>query len=183
MLVTSFVLALSVSIDAFGIGITYGLKSTNVSRISKIILFIISVSFTLISTFIGTNLTYILPNSSIKIIGSTILIGIGLWSLYQAMNSPISFDFDKSNDIDWKESIFLGTALSIDSIGVGISSSFVGINPIVFSIFVATFQLIFLFIGKFASLKIISISKLPENTWAKASGILLIIIGILKFWV
>ena len=39
----SLILALSSSIDSFGIGITYGLKSTKISLLGKIILFVISI--------------------------------------------------------------------------------------------------------------------------------------------
>ena len=41
MLLNCILLALSVSIDSLGIGITYGIKNTKISLIGKIILFII----------------------------------------------------------------------------------------------------------------------------------------------
>ena len=41
MLLTYLVLAISVSIDSLGIGITYGLRNTKITKLAKIILFII----------------------------------------------------------------------------------------------------------------------------------------------
>jgi putative Mn2+ efflux pump MntP len=58
MLLSYIILAISVSIDSFGIGITYGIKKTYIYTISKIILFVMS----FILTFIAVNLGVILRN-------------------------------------------------------------------------------------------------------------------------
>ena len=41
-MVNSILLAISSSIDSLGIGVTYGIKNTKISKLSKIILFVIS---------------------------------------------------------------------------------------------------------------------------------------------
>ncbi len=56
--------------------------------------------------------------------------------------------------IDAKEAIYMGIALSIDSICVGICSSVIGYNSYIFPILVASFQLIFLSFGKLIGEKI-----------------------------
>lgn len=214
MPLTCLLLALSVSIDSFGIGITYGLRNTKISILPKILLFIISVFFTTFSIFLGNLLTDILPKNYVKLIGSILLFFIGLWIIYQAIKKdnkntilstnkepkiysfiikflgitikivrdPKSSDLDNSKTIDWKEAIFLGIALSIDSIGVGIGGSIIGVNSFLFPILVASFQLIFLSLGKNISVKIFKLYKLPENIWSIISGILLIIIAIFKYF-
>ena len=214
MLLTCLLLALSVSIDSFGIGITYGLRNTKISILPKILLFIISVFFTTFSIFLGNLLIDILPKNYVKLIGSILLFFIGLWIIYQAIKKdnkntilstnkepkiysfiikflgitikiirdPKSSDLDNSKTIDWKEAIFLGIALSIDSIGVGIGGSIIGVNSFLFPILVASFQLIFLSLGKNISVKIFKLYKLPENIWSIISGILLIIIAIFKYF-
>ena len=53
MLLTYLVLAISVSIDSLGIGITYGLRNTKITKLAKIIVFIISVLVTAFSVCIG----------------------------------------------------------------------------------------------------------------------------------
>ena len=50
---SSMFLAISSSIDALGIGITYGIKNTKISLGEKIILFIILFIVTYISIFLG----------------------------------------------------------------------------------------------------------------------------------
>lgn len=107
----------------------------------------------------------------IKFLGITIKI----------IKDPVSSDFDNSNKIDSKEALFLGFALSIDSLCVGIGGSIVGINTYVFPFLVGFFQLFFLKTGNFLGKKLYSFSKLPSNIWSIISGILLITLGIIKF--
>ncbi len=107
----------------------------------------------------------------IKFLGITIKI----------IKDPGSSDLDKSNKIDSKEALFLGLALSIDSICIGIGGSVIGINTYIFPFLIGFFQLFFLGIGNFLGKKLYNFSKLPSNIWSIVSGILLIILGIIKF--
>lgn len=223
MLLSIIILAFSSSIDSFGIGITYGLRKTNLTKLSKFILFIISIVITSISIFVGNKLTLIFTSNFTKLLGSLILIIMGIIIIFQILNSkekinssintkipkntnryiekkvyqffikflgitvqiikdPISSDIDNSNNIDTKESIYLGIALSIDSFCIGLGSSILGYNSLLFPVLVASFQLIFLSIGKILGEKMNKISKIPNNIWNLISGILLIIIGISRIW-
>ena len=107
----------------------------------------------------------------IKFLGITIKI----------IKDPVSSDLDNSNKIDSKEALFLGLALSIDSICIGIGGSVIGINTYIFPFLIGFFQLFFLGIGNFLGKKLYNFSKLPSNIWSIVSGILLIILGIIKF--
>lgn len=213
MFINYIILALSVSIDSLGIGITYGLKNTVITNTSKIILFIISVLVTILSICFGNFLNTILPKTFTNYVGSFLLTFMGIWVIYQSFNkkststktesktttyqfiikslgitiqilrNPISSDLDNSKKITPKEAIYLGIALSIDSICVGICSSAIGLNSIIFPLLVACFQLFFLSFGRFLGDKITNISKIPENIWNVFSGVLLICIGVSKFFV
>ena len=96
------------------------------------------------------------------------------------IKDPINSDIDKSNRIDIKESIFLGLAMSIDSISIGFGASAIGINNVIFPLLISIFQIIFLSIGRIIGNNINDVSKLPKNIWSIVSGILLICIGISK---
>lgn len=99
----------------------------------------------------------------------------------QIIRNPINSDFDHSNHIDGKEAIFLGFALSLDTIGIGISSSMLTIPFFFFPFCVSIFQLFFLSFGNFLGRKIQTISNIPENIWSILAGFLLIFIGFTKF--
>lgn len=52
-MINSIILALSVSIDSLGIGISYGVKNTKIRGLSLLVLVIMSIFFTCSSFFIG----------------------------------------------------------------------------------------------------------------------------------
>lgn len=87
MLLTIILLALSVSIDSFGIGITYGLRKTSLSTPAKFILFFVSLLFVGISVAFGYFLISILPANIIKIISVILLVFMGFLIIYEAMNT------------------------------------------------------------------------------------------------
>lgn len=176
MLINTLFLAISSSIDSLGIGVTYGIKNTKISYIGKTILLLVSFAISLLSINFGNLIKNILTDILANTIGSLIFILIGILVCFQ-----VSPDFDNSNSIDPKEALFLGLALSLDSFCIGIGGSFIGINSILFPIFIASFQFIFLHLGNFLGRKLNKLSFLPSNTWSTISGLLLITLGIAKF--
>lgn len=192
-MLNSLILAISSSIDSLGIGITYGIKNTKISFIGKLILFIISIATTYFSIFFGNFIQMIFPAILTKLIGSFILILMGIYICFESFkkqdnysnifNNPISSDLDNSKIIDSKESIFLAVALSLDSFCIGICGSIIDINLTFFPLLVSIFQLFFLSIGTFFGIHINKFYKLPQNVWSIISGFLLISIGILKLFI
>ncbi len=205
MLLNCILLAFCVSIDSLSIGLTYGLKNTKISFVAKLVLFTISIIVTSFSIFIGDSICKIFSTNVSTAIGSVLLCIMGLWIIVQAVTNnkqkikkeyhffikflgitvqiirdPSFSDFNKSNQIEGKEALYLGMALSLDSIGIGIGSSIMGLNSFLFPILVAVFQLFFLSFGSFLGKKIKDISNIPENIWSIIAGILLIFVGISK---
>lgn len=181
MILNCIFLALSVSIDSFGIGITYGIKKTKIKILSNFILFIISFCTTCGSIFVGHYISVLFSPTFSVVLGAFFLIILGIYSIYKVSNSkPINYDIDNSNSIDNKEAILLGVALSIDSICVGIGCGIIGINDLILPLLIATFQLFFLNCGNFIANRFIKKIKIPEQYLSICSGIILIFVGILK---
>ena len=205
MILTCMLLALSTSIDSIGIGLTYGIRDITISRQAKIILFIISLIISSISILIGNTLNNILSKEITNIIGSLILFFIGIIILVQTLKrekrqekkvyklfikflgitikiikDPISSDFDNSKKIDSKESIYLGTALSLDSFSVGIGAGMLGSISIIFPLIVSLFQIIFLSLGRNIGEKLNKKIHIPSKIWSILSAVLLILIGIVR---
>ncbi len=86
MLINSLLLAFSSSIDSLGIGITYGIKNTKISHMGKIILFIISFSISILSILLGNLIKNIFSDFITKLIGSVILIGMGIFVCFQSIH-------------------------------------------------------------------------------------------------
>ena len=90
-MINYILLAISVSIDSLGIGLTYGIRNTKIYFLSKIILFIISILITSLAVFIGGLICAILPSNFANYIGIFILVFLGVWIIYQS--------FDKKDTI------------------------------------------------------------------------------------
>ena len=168
------------------------MTNTKISLIGKIILFAISISITYLSILFGNFIQNIFPIFITKLIGTAILIFMGIYICLQALkkqdnncnvfNNPICSDLDNSKIIDSRESLFLAIALSLDSLCIGIGGSISNINLSLFPILVSIFQLFFLSFGNWIGTHINSFYKLPENIWSIISGVLLIFIGFSKFF-
>ena len=209
MFFSILILAISLSIDSLGVGITYGIRNTKIPLFPKLILFFISFLAVFSSVFVGNILLKFFPVSFSKSFGTFLLIIMGIFIIYQAQNekpkqaskpkvynffikslgitikiirNPLNSDLDGSKIIDCIEAIYLGIALSIDSICTGVGLSLLGTNSILFPFIVATCQIMFLSFGNILGKKIKSASLLPENCWSLLSGTLLILIGLLKLF-
>lgn len=85
MFISSLILAISSSIDSLGIGITYGLKNTRISFISKIILFALSLIISFSSIFLGYFLNDFISTPITSFFGSLILIFIGICIIFKTI--------------------------------------------------------------------------------------------------
>lgn len=181
MIFNTFFIAISSTIDSLGIGITYGLRKIKLSHVDKIILFFISIFVNIFSGFVGYILKSNFSTNICEYIGSALLLCMGIFIIIQSNNKEFSFDFDKSKDISHNEALLLGFALSLDSLCIGIGASTIGINIFIFALLVAVFQYIFLALGNFLGINLSYFNKIPQDTWSKISGIILILIGLFKF--
>ena len=181
MLLNCILLALSVSIDSLGIGISYGIKHTQISKTSNFILFIISFLMTSFSIFIGNTISSLFSEKLSIIIGSLLLIFLGFYGIYKNYsNKTIDYDFNHSNIIDKKEAIFLGLALSIDSFCVGLGSGIIGTNDILLPILVSVFQLFFINCSANIANLLLSKFNISDIILSYISSFAIILLGILK---
>ena len=86
MILNCIVLALSVSIDSFGIGITYGIKNTKITNLSKLILFTISLVATIISINLGKIISKIFSPFFTNLLGCLILVAMGIVFSFQSLS-------------------------------------------------------------------------------------------------
>lgn len=207
MLLYIVMLSLSLSIDAFGIGISLGLRSIKFSFIPMAATAVLSFLVTLFAVLFGRTASAFLPLSYIPLISSFMLIFIGIWIIFQAIKketpkkevsnnsihtfiikslgitvniirTPVSCDIDGSKNIDLKEALYLGTALSLDSFGAGFASGMSEIFSPLIPVFSATGQILFITLGILCGKHLKSFKK--DNLFSIISGIIIIIIGIFK---
>ena len=199
-------LALAVSLDSFGVGLTYGLRKMKLPL--KSLLFIASCSAVsiLIAMTIGNWIVNYLSPSVAESIGGVILIMIGAWALYQIyrpakrdvknkedavilnfeikilgvvikiLRKPMVADFDNSGTITGREAFFLGIALSLDAFGAGIGAALIGFSPLLMAISVAIMCALCVTLGM-RSGYVFSDSRVLQK-FSFIPGLLLIILGV-----
>ncbi|MDQ0170933.1 MntP/YtaF family protein [Paenibacillus tundrae] len=76
-------LALALSLDGFGVGITYGLRKTKIPLLSIAVISICSGLVIALSMQVGVLLSRVVSPNVASEVGAVILIAIGGWSLFQ----------------------------------------------------------------------------------------------------
>ena len=94
-LFSAILLAVSLSMDALGIGISYGLRRVRVATLPKVIISLISLLFTALAIGIGNVIALILPEQLAKLIGSAMLVILGVVIIVQALSERISSENKK----------------------------------------------------------------------------------------
>lgn len=203
-----FLLALAVSLDSFGVGLTYGLRKMKLPFKSLIFIASCSAVSILIAMMIGNWIQHYLSPAVAETIGGLILIIIGAWALYQIyrpakrdektnydavilnfeikilgvvikiLRKPMVADFDNSGTITGREAFFLGIALSLDAFGAGIGAALIGFSPLLTALSVAFMSAICVTFGM-KSGYIFSDSKIMHK-FSFIPGLLLIILGAWK---
>lgn len=85
-------LALAVSLDGFGVGMTYGIRKIRIPARSVWIISFCSGIVILLSMTIGNLLNRWIPPETAAVIGAAILIGIGVWALVQFARGEVYAD-------------------------------------------------------------------------------------------
>ena len=84
MLLNCLLLAIPISLDCIGIGITYGIKKTYITPLAKVIIFSIFFVVTSIALLIGKFIIDIFSMEFANILGVILLVLMGFWIIYQA---------------------------------------------------------------------------------------------------
>lgn len=84
MIFSIFLIAISLSLDAFSVGITYGIRNVSIPLISKLVICFMSVLYSGIALIAGRAFYGILPPMAARITGTAILACMGVFIILQA---------------------------------------------------------------------------------------------------
>ncbi|MGN1402573.1 MAG: sporulation membrane protein YtaF [Bacillus sp. (in: firmicutes)] len=76
-------LAFAVSLDSFSVGFTYGLRKVTIPLASIVVIACMSAGTIFFSMFLGGLLSGVLSPAFAEKLGGTLLIGLGIWVIYQ----------------------------------------------------------------------------------------------------
>ncbi|KPU44445.1 manganese efflux pump MntP [Oxobacter pfennigii] len=177
-----FLFAISSSVDSLIIGLSYGTKKVRIDFFNNFIASLISGLGTFLAMLFGKVLLQIIPLQWANIIGSGMLILLGMYLLgnflrknidsmkgagevnenisefqrYEnTLRSPDVIDANDSKTIEFKEAIILGIILCLNNIGLGIGAGITGLNIYMTPISSLLFSLVFIPIGYYIGEKVI----------------------------
>lgn len=181
------ILAVSLSLDALAVGISYGIRRIRIPLFPKIVICFFSMAYSGASLALGSTISRFLPHAISKYAGVGILGAMGIWVIIQALlnghenkKNPFEGDLDGSGVIDPAEALLLGFALSIDAIGVGIGSGMAGMRSLLIPAAVGVFQLVFLYSGSLIGGKFAVSTILGRKTLSLLPGLLLLSIALAR---
>ena len=186
MIFKYFLLALSASLDALILGITYGIKKTKMSKTGNAIIFAIVFVCSTFALLIGHFLSLLLSPTFSVLFGSFLLMMLGLYNIYKGIkksNEFINFDVDNSNYIDNKEATSLGLAVAIDASCVSISAGIIGYISFILPFFMAIFHTLFVISGNLVAKSIVERLNVPSNLLSIFSGVLLVLISVFRIFI
>ena len=163
-------LVIAVSLDGFGVGMTYGMRQVRVPIHALIIIMFCSGIVVMASMTLGTVLRSFISPDIAGMFGGVILILLGLFSLYNILRpektnrndgavkhrlddlkevlvTPHNADLDQSGAISSSEALLLGIALALDAFGAGFGASMLGYSPLLTAGLVACMSGLFLLCG------------------------------------
>lgn len=178
----SLILAFSVSVDALGIGLSYGLRKIRFPLSSLLLLF--TETFCMIACFLrlGRFLSGFFPAAVAEQISVAILFLFGLWLCLpkqktdSPLHSPTLCDKNQSSVLEPKEALLLGFILSLDSFAIGLSAASLEVSFL--PLFAAFFQTGFLSIGERLGNRLLSLISVNETLWGLLSGGTLILLSL-----
>jgi len=197
------ILVIAVSLDGFGVGVTYGTRNILVPPIALLIIMFCSGVIVLLSMTIGNVFSTFISPQLTSVFGGSILVALGIFSLINIirpklnaeeikrlhhnsnhrlqkikaiLTTPDQADVDQSGVISSNEALLLGSALALDAFGAGLGASMLGYSPIFTSVLIAFTSGLFLFGGIKTGLLISKVKQLQHLTFLPP--LLLITIGI-----
>lgn len=82
-LISIFLLAIASNVDNLAIGIAYGVKKIKIGKLSNLVISLVTGIGTYISISVGKTISNYLAGSLSNLIGSFVLIAIGLWVIWE----------------------------------------------------------------------------------------------------
>jgi putative sporulation protein YtaF len=203
-------LAISSSLDNFGVGIAYGIRNIRISWFSNMVIAVICFLFSMAGILFGLWLAEVLPGVLPTLVGGFLLFIIGLrivllavprkkkaangeadehtahtTSIKEILEHPEIADADKSGEIGFCESIILGIALSANALTNGLGAGLLGLSPLAISSTAAVGSFVTVWSGALLGKKVANV-RIGSFTLGEAgtalSGIILIAIAAEAFF-
>lgn len=202
---TAIMFSISSSIDNFGVGITYGIRSIRIGFLANFIISIIAFVFSITGIYGGHFFSRVFPGSMSDIIASIFLVLIGIRIIFlslpqkkkivsvelkgesekshmtEYLSLPEKADLNRSGNINPIEATVLGVAVSMNALTNGLGAGLIGLSPVVISFSTAIFSYLSISFGVSLGKKVSNV-KIGKFTIGQLStlisGLILLLIAL-----
>lgn len=185
--ITIILIGMASNLDNLGIALAYGVRQKKITIVPNLLIAIISMIITYIAVMAGSKIIVYISPYKANILGSLLLCGVGVWTLLS--NRPSrrktrkGFDIpgrEQSQNLSFKEAIFLGFLLSLNCMAGGIGIGANGISAIWTVISIGVFSILTIGLGSHFGY-LLSKSFIGRYS-TSISGCLMILIGIYELF-
>lgn len=177
MIIATLLLALAVSVDGLGVGLSCGLRKIKLSFSSLLVVSLVSAAVSFLSMIFGSLAVEIFNPDLAERLGAVVLLTLGLAIIFevcfknekvggiektllkfripllglavQILKEPFRADEDLSGAISGREALALGTALALDALGIGFGAAAAGFSLILVPLCIGCCQLAMVSFGLF----------------------------------
>jgi putative Mn2+ efflux pump MntP len=143
------ILPISLSIDALGVGFSYRMRGIKITKKAKLVMTVLTACVMGLSMAAGRLFSHLLPPEIMNLFGTALLVLMGLVIIYNALFGQEAFyDFNKSKNIELREAVLLGLALSSDAASCGVALAFVNTGSFLLPVLSGLMQGVFLWLGE-----------------------------------
>lgn len=195
LLFSSLLFAVSASLDAFLVGLTFGIRRIHISFPKNLLISLITLAGTAFSILSGHFLSPLFAGHLTKMAGGLLLILMGIYYVIKCLlnagrqpteqccspptsvpNGEVSMQAFTGNSLSLQESLLLGLALSANNMGIGIGASIAGLPLLPACVFTFLCSVCFLALG--SRLGRMKLLKLADRYADLLCGLLLILLGL-----
>lgn len=120
-------LAAAANMDNLIMGVSYGIRKTKISRLSNLIIGLVTALGTALSLALGQSILPVFPERLANIVGGGMIAAIGAAGLLRSfiLHTPLEKELRL---LTWKESLLLGLALTVNNAAIGIGAGITGMS-------------------------------------------------------
>jgi putative Mn2+ efflux pump MntP len=184
-LVSAVALGISANSENLLVGLALGLRGTRIGKLGNLMIAVLTTVATLLPQAVGRSFRDVMPIQAPDVIAGLLLVGLGFLNIWrdrhrqQAQAGPVTLPPGVGPRINIREALIIGSALSINNVGLGFAGGIAGLNYLAVGLSVAGFSLLLLWLGEWFS-KALAPRTARILGYATLDGnILLIAIGVL----
>ncbi len=167
----------SVSMDAFTIGCSYGLRNFRSSLYTNVIITFVVTLFSATATLCGKIIVQFIPQCVSTYLGVGFLLILGIYTIINGIIKPQEATNCKKK-ISIKESFCLSFAVSIDAFSGTLAYTMSGHTAMWIPVLVGIFHSLFFSIGIVISRKTVYCFNLPQKALTTISGAIIIAVAL-----